>query len=69
METFVFSDLQFGWMSGPITWTFFRLFGRSRFRSNAGALLEVFRRLEQSQSAGRQLRIILNGDTLETGRI
>ena len=65
METFVFSDLQFGWTWGPITWTFFRLFGRSRFRSNAGVLLEVFRRFEQSQAAGRKLQIILNGDTLD----
>ncbi len=64
-ETFVFSDLQFGWTWGPITWLFFRIFGRSRFRSNAGALIKVFQRLEQSQAAGRRLRIILNGDTLD----
>jgi predicted phosphodiesterase len=65
IETFVFSDLQFGWVWGPITWLFFRLLGRSRFRSNAGALVEVFKRLEQSQAVGRPLRIVLNGDTLD----
>ena len=65
METFVFSDLQFGWVWGPITWLFFRILGRSRFRSNAGALLEVLKRLEQTLVAGRPLRIVLNGDTLD----
>ena len=68
-ETYVFSDLQFGWKWGPITWLFFRMFGRSRFRSNAAALVEVFKILEQEQTGGKHLRIILNGDTLDHPRM